>query len=327
MFDYRNPASRVGGSTARPPGVPGYRIAVASVPGLINWKGVEYFVINRTGGWYQSVLLSDIKDKDDTDYIALGVWFWLGDLDNPHDRRRPHITAVASGSNPFNPQRIGALTARVTYRGHAAGVYAAEEGTPAFRYFRADVRLTGDFKKGLVSGVLTSGTDTATGQPLFGQAKLKGVRIRDPARFQGPVDGTTDGARLQGNWGGRFFSNPDVSTAPPGSVAGTFGALIGNDGKTEYRQQLVADLERYVVSRRRVKTPFPGSKGQSVIPVPLRHSRESGNPGAAEGRYSGVRFPGMTIGWGFDTAASVVSHKYGYEDARAFWLSARRDDL
>ena len=26
-------------------------------------------------------------------------------------------------------------------------------------------------------------------------------------------------------------------------------------------------------------------------------------------------------------AASVVSHKYGYEAARAFWLSARRDDL
>ena len=25
-------------------------------------------------------------------------------------------------------------------------------------------------------------------------------------------------------------------------------------------------------------------------------------------------------------AASVVSHKYGYEDARGFWLSARRDD-
>ena len=25
--------------------------------------------------------------------------------------------------------------------------------------------------------------------------------------------------------------------------------------------------------------------------------------------------------------ASVVSHQYGYEDARAFWLSARRDDL
>ena len=25
--------------------------------------------------------------------------------------------------------------------------------------------------------------------------------------------------------------------------------------------------------------------------------------------------------------ASVVSHKYGYEAARAFWSSARRDDL
>ena len=258
VFDYRNPASRVEGSTARPPRVPGYRIAVAPVPGLVNWKGVEYFVINRTRGWYHSVLLSDIKDKDDTDYIALGVWFWLGDLDNPYERRRPHVTAVASGSNPFKPQRISALTARVTYRGHAAGVYAAEEGTPVFRYFRADVSLTGDFKKGLVSGVLTNGTDTATGQSLFGQAKLNGVRIRDPARFEGPVDGTTDGVPLQGNWGGRFFSNLDVSSAPPGSVAGTFGALTRNDGKTvfsgsiaAYRQQLVAwrDLERYVVSR------------------------------------------------------------------------------
>ena len=33
---------------------------------------------------------------------------------------------------------------------------------------------------------------------------------------------------------------------------------------------------------------------------------------------------GRVCGGGF---ASVVSHKYGYEDARAFWLSARRDDL
>ena len=258
VFDYRNPASRVGGSTARPPGVPGYRIAVASVPGMVNWKGVEYFFINHTGGWYHSVLLSDIRDKDDIDYIALGIWFWLGDLENPHDRRRPHVTAVASGSNPFKPERISALTAKVTYRGHAAGVYAAEAGTPAFRYFRAEARLTGDFKKGLVSGVLTHGTDTATGQLLFRQAKLKGVRIRDPARFQGPVDGTADGVPLQGNWSGRFFSSLDVSTAPPGSVAGTFGAVTGNDGKTvfsgsiaAYRRQLVAwrDLERHVVSR------------------------------------------------------------------------------
>ena len=258
VFDYRNPASRVGGSTARPPGVPGYRIAIASVPGMVDWKGVEYFVINRSGGWYHSVLLSDIRDKDDTDYIALGVWFWLGDLDNPHDRRRPHVTAVASGSNPFNPRRIRALTARVSYRGHAAGVYAADEGTPLFRYFQAEARLTGDFKQGLVTGVLTHGTDTATGGLLFRRADLKGVRMRDPARFQGPVDGTADGVPLQGNWGGRFFSNLAVSTAPPGSVAGTFGALTGNDGKAvfsgsiaAYRQQLIAwrDLERHFVSR------------------------------------------------------------------------------
>ena len=36
------------------------------------------------------------------------------------------------------------------------------------------------------------------------------------------------------------------------------------------------------------KGQLRGAKGQSVIPVPLRHSRESGNPGAVEGCYSGV---------------------------------------
>ena len=69
------------------------------------------------------------------------------------------------------------------------------------------------------------------------------------------------------------------------------------------------------VSKRQLR----GAKGQSVIPVPLRHSRESGNPGVVEGRYNSVSpphpawipaFAGMTIrgvvaslGWCFDTPA------------------------
>ncbi len=258
VFDYRNPASGVQGTTTRPPTTPGYRVAVASVPGLIDWKGVEYCRINVARGWYCSVLLSDIRDNNDTDYIALGVWFWLGDLDDPHEHRRPHVTAVASGSNPFKPRRLSALRGRETYRGHAAGVYAGEDGTPVFRYFQAEVTLTGDFREDLVQGVIRNGTDTATGDLLFRQVELKSVRIRNPARFEGAVDGTVGGASLEGNWGGRFFSNFEPSTAPPGSVAGTFGARTGIDGKVAlsgsiaaYRRQLVAgrDLTNYIVSR------------------------------------------------------------------------------
>ena len=44
--------------------------------------------------------------------------------------------------------------------------------------------------------------------------------------------------------------------------------------------------------------------------------RSKKRPGGA-----GSPEPAQTAG------ASVVSHQYGYEDARAFWLSARRDDL
>ena len=41
---------------------------------------------------------------------------------------------------------------------------------------------------------------------------------------------------------------------------------------------------KQAVSKRQLR----GAKGQSVIPVPLRHSRESGNPGVVEGCYNGV---------------------------------------
>ena len=176
VFDYGNPASRVGGSTARPPGVLGYRMAVASVPCLINWKGVEYFVINRTGGWYPSVLLSDIKDKDDTDYIALGVWFWLGDLDNPHDRRRPHVTAVASGSNPVRPPAHQRSNGEGDLpRPRRRRVCAPSEGTPVFRYFQAAARLLPRLQEVVFSRAsLMHGTDSTTGQLLFGRSKLQG---------------------------------------------------------------------------------------------------------------------------------------------------------
>ena len=45
------------------------------------------------------------------------------------------------------------------------------------------------------------------------------------------------------------------------------------------------------------------------------------------GDSTGQRRFGLKLSSGRTLSASVVSHKYGYESARAFWLSARRDDL
>lgn len=258
VFDYRNPASRVQGTTAVEPAAPGYRVAVPSVPGMNDWKGVEYFVINRAGGWYYTVLLSDIEQDRDTDYNALGVWFWLGDLEDPDDRRRPHVTAVASGSDGFKARDLGSLEGRSAYEGYASGVYAAKESTPPFRYFKADVRLTADFRERRVWGVVMNGTDTATGEPLFGQVELKGVRLYTPARFQSLVEGAVDGAPLTGNWGGRFLGNGELPTDLPGSVNGTFGARTAGDGKVTFIGSITAykadatprkNVAPYVVSR------------------------------------------------------------------------------
>ena len=264
VFDYRNPASRVRGTTARMPAAPGYRVAVASVPSVAGWKGVEYFVINRARGWYYSVLLSDIRDNDDYDYMALGVWFWLGDLDNPGDLRKPHVTAVASGSDPFETRNRDALKGQVTYEGYAAGVYAAKEGTPTFRYFKADVRLTADFDGKRVWGVIVNGADTSTGEALFGKMELKsspmrpGIRMPATTLFQSRLDGTVDGVSLAGNWGGRFFGNGDLPTDLPTSVGGTFGAGSAGDAKVTFIGSIAAyraeagrrkNLAPYVVSR------------------------------------------------------------------------------
>ena len=258
VFDFKNPASRVRGTTARPPAAPGYRTGITQVPGLVGWQGVEHFLINRARGWYYSILLSDIENNDDTDYLALGVWFWLGNLDNLDDRRRPHATAVVSGSDPFEVGHIGSLKGRMTYQGHAVGVYAAKQTTPAFRYFRADVRLTADFKGRQVWGVIMNGTDTATGEPVFGKVELKSTRIPTKALFESSVAGSVDGATLGGTWGGRFFGNGALSTDAPGSVAGTFGARSGEDGKVALIGSIAAytprsaprkNLAPYVVSR------------------------------------------------------------------------------
>ena len=258
VFDYRNPASRVQGTTAVEPPAPGYHIAVASVPGLTGWKGVESFVINRARGWYYPVLLSDIEDGRDTDYNALGVWFWLGDLENPDDRRKPHVTAVASGSDGFKARDLGSLKGRSAYEGYASGVYAAKEGKPPFRYFKADVRLTADFRERRVWGVIMNGTDTATGEPLFGQVELKSVRLYTPARFQSLVEGSVDGVPLTGNWGGRFLGNGELPTDLPGSVGGTFGARTTGDTRVSFIGSIAAyradaaprkKVAPYVVSR------------------------------------------------------------------------------
>ena len=76
-----------------------------------------------------------------------------------------------------------------------------------------------------------------------------------------------------------------------------------------------------------------GEEGSAGIVIYLGHLADSGVRVAAAGLVAAGR--GTVVGWPLQERpgsvaglfhASVVSHKYGYEAARAFWLSARRDD-
>ena len=203
---------------------PGFRTAIASMwPG---WKGVEHLHIDADRIWNYSILVSDIEDNEDTDYMAGGFWASLPNLDNPADVRLPSFMAAAGGSDPFQGGNIELLKGHAGYEGRAVGLYAALRDTPAIRQFGARVRLTADFSHNRVYGVVVDGRDAATDEPLFAGLELGGAAVRTDgnASFEGYVNGVLNGSLASGRWGGQFLGNGASSIDVPESVAGTFGA-------------------------------------------------------------------------------------------------------
>ncbi len=205
--------------------------SVITLTGSLNWSGVESLRIDASGFWNYSILVSDIGDNDDADYMAGGLWASLPDLDNPADVRLPSFTAAAGGNDPFDGANIDTLKGRASYQGGAFGLYASRNPTPAFRSFSAHVRLTADFNDNQVHGVVIDGRDTATDELLFAGLDLRYANMRTDGvgTFAGSVAGVMNGTYVWGDWGGQFLGN-GASADVPGSVAGTFGAQSGDGG-------------------------------------------------------------------------------------------------
>ena len=217
-------------TTSNEPETPGYRQAMSPMPGSPRWKGVESLSIDSSRRWNYSILFSDIRDNEDTDYLAGGFSISLPDPDDPANTRNPWFTVAAGGNDPFQATNIEPLQGKATYDGDAAGVYASKITTPALRYFNADVRLTADFDNNDIESIVTEGRDTATNELIFKELGLNilGWTTEQTGSFQGWVSGVVNGRPFTGHWGGRFFGNGESATDLPGSVAGTFGARSGD---------------------------------------------------------------------------------------------------
>ncbi len=248
LFDWTNLASETAETltTGTDPESPGYRDSVTPIPGSSDWKGVEYHfvvdesVVNDTHthtfrSRHYSILISDIEDNDDTDYMAGALSISL--LDPGYFvPGHPSFTAAVSGNDPFRVERFGSLEGGATYTGDAIGVYGSARATPAFRYFTADVKLTTVFRpnQAWMWGTITDGRDTANDELLFeGLALRRRYREPDDSFFEHKTAGVIDGRYFEGRWGIQFLGNGETSADLPGSVAGTFSAqAVGDEGES-----------------------------------------------------------------------------------------------
>ena len=235
VFDWTNLLASVPVTftTSGEPEAPAYR-RTTSLTGSLDWSGVEHLRIDASRSWNYSVLVSDIEDNDDGDYMAGGIWASLPDLDNPADVRRPSFTVAAGGNDPFHGEIIETLKGRANYQGDAFGLYTSANPTLAFRNFSAEVRLTADLNDNRVYGVVLDGRDTADDGLLFAGLALRHANIRTDgaAFFAGTVTGVMNGTYAWGDWGGQFLGNGTSSADVPGSVAGTFGARSLDGGES-----------------------------------------------------------------------------------------------
>ena len=232
VFDRTNlvSAPRVTLTTSGEPEAPGYRNAV-SVAGWLDWAGVEHLEVDASTNRNYSILVTDLEDNDDPDYMVGGVWTSVPGLDNRSEAGPLPFTAAAGGNDPFHGANIETLKGRATYQGDAFGLYASRRPALAFQYFSAEVRLTADFNDDSVHGVVLDGRDTASDEILFAGLELidAGIRTDGPAWFRGLLRGVVNGGYMFGVWGGQFLGN-GASAEAPGSVAGTFGASSDYSG-------------------------------------------------------------------------------------------------
>ncbi|MCY4488204.1 MAG: transferrin-binding protein-like solute binding protein [Deltaproteobacteria bacterium] len=224
VFEHVRGAREPTFNTAEDPAAGGYNLAISPDSGF-PWKGAEYYIpVTSSARRWRHVFFSDIEGNDDADYLALGYWVSVRNVDDPEDQRSPFVGAAASGNDPYEVGNVGSLQGQATYTGDAAGMYAKAGTEPRLQDFTADVQLTADFDDNEIYGAVSNARDVATGAQVFEGLALQAADLQTEgaAFFRGYTKSVISGQYASGDWGGQFYGNS--SDQPPSSVAGTFGA-------------------------------------------------------------------------------------------------------
>ena len=188
------------------------------------------------------------ETRQDTDYLAGGIWHRIpADAASVADYE---VGAFMDGNDPFRQANLAGLTGTATYAGER-GVFAyhSHQESDAFYIVNGDVRLTADFGDasglGSIGGTVSNFRGLESGPDYEGVSVVLGTAQIGSANsgfFTGATSTAGTDSAFTGKWGGQFYGNGEAG-APPGSVAGTFGAATADGSESfigiygAYRQQ------------------------------------------------------------------------------------------
>ena len=175
--------------------------------------------------------------RQDADYLAGGIWVRVpADATSVADYE---FGAFVDGNDPFQQSNLAGLTGEVTYSGDATVVYSVVS-TERNYFPDATASLTARFGDGTALGTIEGRIHDITGDGPASDS-YDGVAVNlgraaigdsNSGFFTGDTSTTGTDSDFTGKWGGQFYGNGATATAPPGSVAGTFGAATANGGES-----------------------------------------------------------------------------------------------
>ena len=204
----------------------------ADLPGDVAAGADAVGLVAPEEGGYRFVVAQTRSPTDgNTDWLTAGIWAFVPTDGNALTRYE--FGAFADGGDLFEQDDLQALTGTARYGGRAFGVYysISSDGESDAGPFGGAISLTAEFgtggELGTVSGrvtdiVIERGESVPGAELALGDADIGSA---NGGFFTGATSMTLGGRAYEGRWGGQFYDDGDDG-APPGSVAGTFGASI-----------------------------------------------------------------------------------------------------
>ena len=178
-----------------------------------------------------------IDGSGDTDWLALGAWFYV-----PEDAQAVNeieIGAFADGSDPFTQANIAGLASTANYSGVAFGLFTAKTADASDAgSFTGDVALAANFDTDTISGNVNNieahSVADEEDYSYGGSISLQSASI-DKSKAGGFFTGDTGGSltgsffgeqttrTFTGKWGGQFYDDGAAADDYPATVLGTLG--------------------------------------------------------------------------------------------------------